>query len=38
MEPLIITLAIVGAGFVTGYLVRDRSIRRRFSMNRKLGL
>jgi hypothetical protein len=38
MEPLIITLLIIGAGFVTGYLVRDRSIRRRYTIHRKLGL
>lgn len=37
MEPVIITLAIVGLGFVTGYLVRDRSVRRRQSTSRKLG-
>lgn len=38
MDALIITAFIVGAGFVTGFLVRDRSVRRRRLIERKLGL
>jgi hypothetical protein len=38
MDALIITIFIVGAGFVTGFLVRDRAVRRRRLIERKLGL
>ncbi len=38
MDALIIASFIIGAGFVTGFLVRDRSARRRRLMERKLGL
>jgi hypothetical protein len=38
MDALIIASFIIGAGFVTGFFVRDRSARRRRLMERKLGL
>jgi hypothetical protein len=38
MDALILASFIIGAGFVTGFLVRDRSVRRRRMIERKLGL
>ncbi len=38
MDALILAFLIVGAGFLTGYLVRDRSAKRRRLLERKLGL
>ena len=38
MDALIVASFIIGAGFFTGFLVRDRSLRRRRLIERKLGL
>lgn len=38
MEPVIVTLAILGLGFVTGFVVRDRADRRRRNVGRKHGV
>jgi hypothetical protein len=38
MDALIIASVIIGAGFLTGFLVRDRGLRRRRMIERKLGL
>ena len=38
MDAIIMAAFIVGAGFATGYFVRDRSARRRRLLERKLGL
>jgi len=38
MDALILAGFIMGAGFMTGYFVRDREVRRRRRIERKLGL
>jgi hypothetical protein len=39
MDALIIAAMIIGAGFVTGFVVRDRAVRRRRRLERRnLGL
>jgi hypothetical protein len=38
MEPVVVTLAIIGLGFVTGFVARGRSGRRRKTASRRPGL
>lgn len=35
MDALIIAAMIIGAGFVTGFVVRDRAVRKRRRLERK---
>jgi hypothetical protein len=35
MDALIIAAMIIGAGFVTGFVVRDRAVRKRRRLARK---
>jgi hypothetical protein len=35
MDALIIAAVIIGAGFVTGFVVRDRAVRRRRRLERR---
>ena len=36
MDALIITVLIVGSGFLTGFIVRDRAVRRKRRLERRL--
>jgi hypothetical protein len=38
MDALMLATMIIGAGFLTGFFVRDRAVRRRRQLERKLGL
>jgi hypothetical protein len=38
MDALMLATLIIGAGFLTGFFVRDRAVRRRRQLERKLGL
>jgi len=38
MDAVVLAAFIVLAGFLTGYFVRDRAVRRRRQLERKLGL
>jgi hypothetical protein len=38
MDALMLATMIIGAGFLTGFFVRDRAVRRRRQVERKLGL
>lgn len=38
MDALMLATLIIGAGFLTGFFVRDRAARRRRQLERKLGL
>jgi hypothetical protein len=38
MDALMLAGFIVMAGFMTGFIVRDRAVRRRRRLERKLGL
>jgi hypothetical protein len=36
MDALIISALIIGSGFLTGFVIRDRAVRRRRRMERRL--